>query len=46
MEGTIFAEQDMDIKGGVMTAQLVNYFKRFIASAEATKSFFEGEGEN
>ena len=46
MEGMVFAEQDMDIKGGVMSAQLVNYFKRFIASAEATKSFFEAEDEN
>ncbi|ARU43514.1 hypothetical protein CCB81_04815 [Armatimonadetes bacterium Uphvl-Ar2] len=46
MEGMVFAEQDMDIKGGVMSAQLINFFKKFIASAEATKSFFEGEGEN
>ena len=46
MEGMVFAEQDMDIKGGVMSAQLINFFKKFIASAEATKSFFEGEGGN
>ncbi|GAB4130605.1 MAG: hypothetical protein Fur0036_17410 [Fimbriimonadaceae bacterium] len=45
-EGTVFAEQDMDIKGGVMSAQLINFFKKFIASAEATKAFFEDEGEN
>lgn len=46
MDGMVFAEQDMDIKGGVMSAQLVNYFKKFIASAEATKSYFEAEDEN